>query len=110
MAPYLERGARLRNLPLDQRFIRRLEASLELPISVALGEISRRYHLDAEFTARLRAWMVEEQGWELSEEPAVVRANLIRAARLSCYTILNRLVFYEVLRRRFRTLPALAGM
>lgn len=105
----IESGARLIELPLDRRFILRLEATLEHPIAATIDEIDRRYENDAAFRSALNAWMVEE-GWEVSVESETLRANIERAARLSCYTLVNRLVFYEVLRRRFRALPALVGM
>lgn len=106
----LERGARFRELPLDRRFILRMEASLERPITATWDELARQYDADREFRDNLNAWMRDEQGWETSEHPEVLRQNLERAARLSCYSLLNRLVFYEVLRRRFRVLPALVGI
>src|SRR5207248_9493889 len=79
-------------------------------VSVASDDHVERYRTDSGFRARLSDWMRNEQGWELPEEQPALRENLGRAARLSCYTSLNRLVFYELLRRRLRTLPAPAGL
>ena len=50
---------------------------------------------------------MRDQGWEISEQAEALRANIERAARLSCYVFLNRLVFYEVTRRHFQELPPL---
>ncbi|MBI2866666.1 MAG: SAM-dependent DNA methyltransferase [Chloroflexi bacterium] len=106
----LEAGRRpLLNLPLDRRFILRLEDALLEPISLTESELARRYREDKRFKADLGQWMVD-QGWELSEAEEVLRANLERAARLSCYILVTRLVFYQVLRRRFRVLAPLGGM
>jgi hypothetical protein len=105
----IESGARLVELPLDRRFILRLEATLEHPIAATIEEIRRRSESDAGFRSELNTWMVGE-GWEVSTEAEARRSNIERAARLSCYTLLNRLVFYAVLRRRFRALPALIGI
>jgi hypothetical protein len=85
-------GAPLEELPLDRRFVARIEASLEHPISETLDAILAKYGSDDEFRATLDSWMVI-QGWEPSREPVQERLNLDRAARLSCYTLLNRLVF-----------------
>lgn len=107
----LEEGRRsLQNLPLDRRFILRLEHALEDPISLTWDELTLCYRRDAEFRSSLRDWMVRQQGWEVSESPQLLRSALERAARLSCYVLVTRLVFYEVLRRIFRVLPALAGI
>lgn len=106
----LEHGQVIRDLPLDQRFIVRLEGALEDPILATEHELRSRWARDGEFRAELGQWMREEQGWELSGDIERLHLNLDRAARLSCYVLANKLVFYEVLRRRFRTLPPLAGV
>lgn len=104
----IESGERqLLNLPLDRRFIIRLEEALEEPVSLTFEEILSRYGRDDEFREQTRGWMRDEQGWEISEDPERLNANLERAAKLSCYILANRLVFYEVLRHRFPSLPAL---
>jgi type I restriction-modification system DNA methylase subunit len=104
----VERGERpLLNLPLDRRFIIRLDEALQEPVSLAFDEVSARYHQEKAFREGITEWMRDEQGWEISEDPERVRANLERAAKLSCYVLANRLVFYEVLRRRFPSLAAL---
>lgn len=107
----LEAGQReLRNLPLDQRFARRLDTALQDPIMDTEDELVRRCRHDQDFRARLILWMVSEQGWENADTNNVSRQNLERAARLSCYVLVTRLVFYEVLRRRFRLLSPLAWL
>jgi methylase of polypeptide subunit release factors len=45
--------------------------------------------------------MRDEQGWVLSRDEDVVRDNLERAAKFSCYVLANKIVFYKALRRRF---------
>jgi type I restriction-modification system DNA methylase subunit len=105
----LERGIEeLRNLPLDERFIRRLEGALEEPVAATLSELERSYREDKQFRTALEAWMRDEQGWEIVVKAEAMRGNLERAARLSCYAVANRLVFYEVMRRRFSELLPLA--
>ena len=95
------------NLPLDRRFIVRLEDALEDPVSLTFDELSARHGRDEVFREQTTAWMRDEQGWEISSDPQAIQRNLERAARLSCYVLANRLVFYEVLRRRFPSLAAL---
>ncbi len=106
----LEAGRRpLENLPLDRRFILRLENDLSEPIAGTLAALEDKYSNDADFRARLDAWMVSEQGWEVSTDPKLLRQNLDRAAHLSCYVLITRLVFYQVLRRRFTVLASLGS-
>ena len=84
--------------PIDQRFIGWLEGALEDPIvntEDALAALT-----DSNLKERLNSWMLE-QGWEPFTEQEQQRQNLARAARLSCYILVTRLVFYQVLRRRF---------
>jgi hypothetical protein len=92
----LETGRRpIQNLPLDRRFILRLEAALDEPITVTQAGLLRRYRTDNNFRTQLNAWMNVEQGWELSESPEYLFGNLDRAARLASYVLVTRLVFYE---------------
>jgi type I restriction-modification system DNA methylase subunit len=106
----LEAGRRpLENLPLDRRFILRLENDLSEPIAVTLAALEDKYGKDADFRARLDAWMVSEQGWEGSTDFELLRQNLDRSAHLSCYVLVTRLVFYQVLRRRFTVLASLGS-
>ena len=84
--------------PIDQRFIGWLEGALEDPIvntEDALAALT-----DSNLKERLNSWMLD-QGWEPSTQQEHHRQNLARAARLSCYILVTRLVFYQVLRRRF---------
>jgi hypothetical protein len=89
--------------PLDERFVARLEAALDAPISITLSEITQRY-LDPKqkaFRKELDAWMRDAQGWVLSDAEPILRDNLERAAKFTCYVLVNKLVFYEALRRRY---------
>ena len=93
--------------PIDQRFIGWIEGALEEPIantSETIGELSNS---DPGFKANLQSWMVT-QGWEPSTNAGLERQNMDRTARLSCYILLTRLVFYQVLKRRFTQMPDLS--
>ena len=93
--------------PIDQRFIAWLEAALENPIIHTADTLWDRSTSDSNLKGKLDLWMLS-QGWELSSQPERQRQNLERAARLSCYILVTRLVFYQVLRRRFRQMSALS--
>ncbi len=104
----IERGeAALGQRPLDEGFISALENALIGPIYGTLDAITARYRTDTAFRAQLDAWMRDDQGWLLSDDSTEQRNNLERAAKLSCYVLVNKIVFAEALRRRF---PALLPM
>ena len=91
---------------IDQRFIGWLEGALENPIAHTSDTLLNRYTSDAGLKEELDSWMLS-QGWELSSQLGQQRQNLERASRLACYILVTRLVFYQVLRRRFRQMSAL---
>ena len=93
--------------PIDQRFIGWIEGSLEAPIANTSQILETLSAEDPSLKESLRSWMLS-QGWEPSSRNELEHQNLERAARLSCYILLTRLVFYQVLRRRFRQMPPLS--
>ena len=86
--------------PIDQRFIAWLEAALEDPIINTANSLWERSRNDPDFKGKLDTWMLS-QSWEPSIHPEQQRQNLERVSRLACYILVTRLVFYQVLRRRF---------
>ncbi len=105
---FLERFARIQRgeetlgqRPLDESFIRALESSLIGPIFGTIDATTAHYTTDADFRSNLDQWMRDVQGWTLSDDLTAKRDNFERAARLSCYVLVNKLVFAEALRRRF---------
>ena len=95
-------------MPLDRRFISWLEGALGDPIAHTQDALSRLSVTDPDLKGRLDAWMLS-QGWELSSQREPHQENLERASRLSCYILLTRLVFYQVLRRRFRLMSPMTS-
>jgi hypothetical protein len=103
-ARILEGTEPIRSKPLDEKFIRVLESALELPILQTHNAISGRYSSDRRFARRVDTWMRDSQGWLISTEPEILRDNLERAAKFSCYVLVNKIVFQQALRRRFSSL------
>ena len=103
-AALLQGTRRFELSPLDQRFVAWLEGALEEAVVHTEDTLARRWRNDTHFKHRLAAWMLS-QGWEPSSQAEQLRRNLERAARLACYMLVTRLVFYQVLRRRFSVLP-----
>ena len=106
-ADLLEGRRNLQLAPIDQRFIGWLEAALEDPIANTSETLEELSNSDSTFKGQIQSWMVS-QGWEPSTRADIERQNLDRAARLSCYILLTRLVFYQVLKRRFTQMPGLS--
>jgi methylase of polypeptide subunit release factors len=103
-ARILEGTEPIRSKPLDEKFIRVLESGLELPILQTRNAITRRYSADRRFARDLDAWMRDSFQESLSTEEEAIRHRQDRAARLSCYILVNKIVFHLALRRRFPTL------
>lgn len=91
----------VRSRPLDERFIHILESALEQPVVQTLAVISALYHRKS-FKRQLDEWMRDKQGWLLADDEQVIRENLERAAKFSCYVLVNKIVFHTALRRKFR--------
>lgn len=93
--------------PPDERFIEALESSLRMPINLTLERLLALYNGER-FRSTLDKWMREEQGWVISHDPETIRVNLETASKFACYALVNKLVFYEALLKRYATrLPRL---
>jgi SAM-dependent methyltransferase len=92
-------------LPLDRLFIARLESALYYPIQTTATEIDLRMHSDAGFKRAVERWMRDVQGWIVNTSNEA--QNISHAARFTCYVLVNRLCFYDALRRKYRQLPRL---
>jgi methylase of polypeptide subunit release factors len=89
--------------PPDEKFIEALESSLELPIKLNFEEVLEKYEEDGRFRESVNSWLREEQGRTISDDPKDIRENLEDASRYACFTLVNRLVFYDALLKRYDT-------
>ena len=85
--------------PLDERFIDMLDTALDTIVFHTVDALYKRYQTDVVFRGELVSWMVNEMGWTHSEETLIV--DLERTAKTSCYRLVNKLMFYNALRRRY---------
>ena len=93
--------------PLDERFIEMLDTALDTIVFHTVDALYKRYQTDVVFRGELVSWMVNEMGWTHSEETLIV--DLERTAKTSCYRLVNKLMFYNALRRRYSDqLPAIS--
>ncbi len=94
-------------LPLDVKFIDIWESGLFPLVAETLNAVNELYNKNRQFKNDLDKWMRDEQGWTLSNEEGILRDNLERAAKFSCYVLANKIVFYKALRRRYSRMKAL---
>lgn len=87
----------------DIYFIHSLESFLERPIQLTRLDLLRRYERPKE-RERLNMWMRDRQGWSIVDDEDEL---LLRAAQFTNFTVANRLIFYEALRKRFVALRQL---
>jgi len=85
--------------PPDERFIDLLESALRIPIMLTFEVLLSRYG-DLKFKKDLDKWMREE-GWTILDDQEGINDNLERAANFACYALVNKLVFYEALLKRY---------
>jgi type I restriction-modification system DNA methylase subunit len=98
----------LQLFPLDDKFVRVWEAGLLPLVTDTLHAINDGYEKNRTFKAQLNKWMRDEQGWNLSDtDEGILRDNLERAAKLSCYVLANKIVFSKALRLRFTDMDGL---
>lgn len=100
LARILRGSATVGYKPPDERFVDGLESALNLPIRLTLDALEEHYRT-ARGKTDLDAWMRDEQGWTLATDAEGIQDNLERAAKFSCYALVNRLVFYEALMKRY---------
>ncbi len=84
----------------DARFVDSLESALSMPIRLTFDDLQQRYQRTRERQA-LDVWMRDEQGWVLAADAEGIRETLERAAKFANYALVNKLVFYEALMKRY---------
>lgn len=83
----------------DEKFTETVESYLNLPIEQTYHAL-RKIYADGAQKSRLDAWMMDDLGWIVSDDPEDIAYQLRRAARFACYALVNRLVFHEALMKR----------
>jgi hypothetical protein len=90
-------------LPLDRLFVARLESMLDHVDDRLVLTLIEEMEKKA-FASRLEQWM-RSQSWIVSDQTRDENAE--RAVRFSSYVLLNRMCFYNALRRKYPQLPVL---
>lgn len=87
-------------LPLDQQFVGVLEFALQPVVRTVHLGLSRRFTADPKFARQLTNWMRHDQQWVVDPPERIQTEGMRAAAKLACYTMMLKLVFYEALRRQ----------
>lgn len=93
--------------PLDETFVSILHSHLQPIIMVLNHDLILKYQKDSGFAHHFREWYVKDQGWTFEGSPKSLPDEVERATKLVAYILVNKLVFYEALRRRFKILNPL---
>ncbi len=82
-----------------------VEDRLHTIVGLTFPGVRERFVQDRAFRAALKSWMIRDQQWTWDD----ARADdlLLRATQIACYLLMNQLLFYETMRRRFSQLPAI---
>ena len=101
-ARHIAQGRPLARRRPDDRFVDALEAALDQPVLLTTDALAGVWQRRAE-REQLRAWMRDEQGWQLADpdDERGVAEDLAHAARFANYALVNKLVFHEALVRRY---------
>ena len=95
--------------PLDEGFIQAIQSYLDpLLVGLVAAELQKRYKADRVFAKGLREWAVRDQGWTWDDSQQALPESLSRTARLACSMLVNKVVFYEAMRKVYQGLPALS--
>lgn len=95
--------------PLDEGFIQAIQSYLDpLLVGLVAAELQKRYKTDRMFAKGLREWAVRDQGWTWDDSALALPESLSRTARLACSMLVNKVVFYEAMRKVYQGLPALS--
>jgi hypothetical protein len=89
----------------DALFVEALRELMAAPVAAIRDAMNDQRIANVQFEQQLIEWMVDEQGW--THDPSQWEIEIQRAAKLTAYVFVTRLVFYESLRRSKPTLDAL---
>lgn len=82
----------------DEKFIDSLEAALATPISLTIRGLNDKYSFSKK---EINNWMRDELGFLIEESIESQQRNLENAAKYACYVLINKLIFYEALLKRY---------
>lgn len=106
LAPIITGMAKPAGMAPDALFVEALRELMSAPVAAIRDAMNHQRVSSATFQGDLIEWMVDEQGW--AHDPAKWELEVNRAAKLTAYVFVTRLMFYEALRRSKPQLDTLA--
>ncbi|MFD2058263.1 class I SAM-dependent DNA methyltransferase [Mesorhizobium calcicola] len=106
LAPIITGLSKPAGMAPDELFVEALRELMTAPVAAIRDAMHAQRASDPAFQGALIQWMVDEQGW--THDPAKWEAEVNRAAKLTAYVFVTRLLFYEALRRSKLGLEALS--
>lgn len=106
LAPIISGSVKPSGMAADQLFVEALRELMAAPVAAIRDAMNERRMSDPQFEADLVEWMVDDQGW--THDPGKWEAEVIRAAKLTAYVFVTRVLFYEALRRSMSELSPLS--
>lgn len=106
LAPIITGMSKPAGMAPDALFVEALRELMSAPVAAIRNAMHTQRTADATFQGDLVTWMVDEQGW--AHDPAKWEQEVSRAAKLTAYVFVTRLMFYEALRRSKTTLEPLS--
>jgi hypothetical protein len=106
LAPIIAGISKPAGMAPDELFVEALRELMAAPVAAIRDGLNARRAADPAFQNELIEWMVDEQGW--THDPKKWDAEVSRAAKLTAYVFVTRLLFYEALRRAKPSLVPLA--
>lgn len=97
LAPIITGMAKPAGMAPDALFVEALRELMSAPVAAIRDAMHSLRTANASFQADLIEWMVDEQGW--AHDPSKWELEVTRAAKLTAYVFVTRLMFYEALRR-----------
>jgi hypothetical protein len=89
----------------EEQIVEMLEDRLDVIVGLTLSAVDTAFDADHTFRTALRAWMRDDQGWQWDDDQR--QELLLRATKVSCYVLMNQILFYAAMRRVFPELPPL---
>lgn len=89
----------------EEELVARIEGSLETIVGLTLPDVIERFTTDSQFRRDVKRWMIQDQGWQWDDKAR--DELLLRATKVACYLLMNRILFYSTMRPRFGQLQEL---
>lgn len=103
LSDWVYRRKRFTGLPLDEFFIKKLAATVDVNAPIFTYALSKKCKDDKDYYRRLKQW-IWDQGWHPDlKTKAVHTAHLVyeRIGRIAAYIFVNKILFYDIVKGHY---------